>query len=228
MAKLTSTKNDTNLKRNKINWAGGIGFIAATVAFFLIGFFVVGPLLQNGSLPLTEKTAATTPAEPEENLPSEDASSLPSVKVEITEKSPKPPTAVTERKPRETSQETPQEAKPELSVSVQPAPKPQEQSEPSQPKPQAQVQPSLQEPSLGTPTKLFYVRAGVFADRSNAESLSEKLSQSGFTSTISKMSTPEGERYAVQVGAFSDRSNADKLAESLRASGFSANVSASD
>jgi len=71
---------------------------------------------------------------------------------------------------------------------------------------------------------LYRVRAGLFADKANADMLSAKLAAAGFAPAIAQVDKSGQRLYSVQVGAFRSRSSADSLAKSLRSSGFEAVV----
>lgn len=80
--------------------------------------------------------------------------------------------------------------------------------------------PQEKEPSPST-GKLYYVQAGAFEHRDNADALAADLQKEGFRSFVKY----ENKLYKVQVGAFEDRENADKLLQELVKEGFRAFIS---
>jgi N-acetylmuramoyl-L-alanine amidase len=68
------------------------------------------------------------------------------------------------------------------------------------------------------------VRAGIFADKANADALAAKLAAAGFTPSVSQVDRSGRTMYLVQLGAFRNRENAEELVRALRQAGFEAIV----
>jgi cell division protein FtsN len=66
----------------------------------------------------------------------------------------------------------------------------------------------------------YKVQAGLFASRSSADRLAEKLQAAGFETYVKKLTSG----WRVQAGAFKTKAQADRLKASLRAHGFQSKV----
>ena len=189
-----------------------LAFVAAVVIFFLIGFYFIGPWLQGTAGSHNQPSAGHPVAERSDRPAPTESRHAPTISVEINEKTspsrtPIAPQPAAPPQPRIASTQTPppRQQHPEETQSLQP--------------------PTVPEAEPATSRKLYRVQAGLFQDRANAEALSTKLVQSGYSARIVSITADSGEMYSVQVGAFADRANADKLATEVRNSGFQATVS---
>jgi cell division protein FtsN len=199
---------------------------AAAVVAFLLGCYVVGPwatrshttqVLDAPPVSTPSPVALTPVPETEEARPSvaPKQSSTATVRVTLADD----PRERTVPSPKTHNFRNPFE-RPATSPNVQARPK------------SASVTPTV---SNDAPTvkdqhssKLYRVRAGIFADRTNADALATKLSASGFTPSIHQESGSSGTLYAVQVGAYRNKESADTLGNSLKSSGFESYIIVSD
>ncbi len=71
------------------------------------------------------------------------------------------------------------------------------------------------------PADAYYVQAGVFGSRDNADALAKKIREKGFASSVTKVEGTGGKSlYRVIAGTAADRSKAIEISWSLRSKGF--------
>lgn len=215
------TDNDRLLKEAKRRspeqhpLAAAALLLAVTAVCFALGLFVVGPRIKNvkpgvqhpNNQPAEanrEKATAPNPGSVEVvELP---PISRPKVRqTRVTEK-PEPPKHLEASKPA-VNQEHPDE------TSAWSLPEEQPQVENTGPPPPQPI------------SRTYRVQAGVFENLDNAQALSNRLAENGFTPDITTHKDGGRVLYKVQVGAFTDRASADAVAERLRNKGFEAMVS---
>jgi N-acetylmuramoyl-L-alanine amidase len=70
----------------------------------------------------------------------------------------------------------------------------------------------------------FYIQAGYFKSRNNAEGLTEKLKRKGYDSYLATQIKNNSTFYKVKVGRFKARSEAEAEAAKLRSDGYKTRV----
>ena len=80
---------------------------------------------------------------------------------------------------------------------------------------------SLEESDAGG---YFYVQAGYFKSKNNAEGLAEKLKRKGYESYLSTQIRSGAAFYRVKVGRFNTKSEAEALSDKLRSDGYKTKV----
>lgn len=70
----------------------------------------------------------------------------------------------------------------------------------------------------------FRVRAGTFSERTNADALAAKLVQKGYAPAVYQVNVDGQALYSVQLGAFKSKENAEELVNALKQSGFDVTV----
>ncbi|MBI2843701.1 MAG: SPOR domain-containing protein [Armatimonadetes bacterium] len=185
-----------------IRWSA---FVSSLAGMFLLGCFVVGPRLsrlQHAPTPY-ESVVVSEPDAPE-LTPQRVASVIPppSAEVTITERSDAASSAPIREHADSASDPAAQESLSEASQSS--GKTPETESAAAQP--------------------VFRVRAGLFAGRTNANSLAGELRSSGFEATVRTMELSGRKMYAVQVGVFEDRSRAESLAGELSRAGYQSTI----
>lgn len=206
-----------------------VAFIFATVSMFLLGCFVIGPWYKNRhqSVMSTAAPAVTTDAD-SSPLPIPARPSRPA-RPEVTIKEVPQDNSVSDFSAPAEPQETDTITHPPVTDSAEQTATPEGVAA----GPEIQALPEVLPSDTQTETEintsiqpLFRVRAGIFADRANADVLSAKLSSAGFAPAVHHVERSGRQLYAVQLGAFRKRENAEELARSLRDAGFEAGIAA--
>ncbi|MEN6371309.1 MAG: SPOR domain-containing protein [Armatimonadota bacterium] len=213
-----------------------VAFLLATVAMFLLGCFVVGPWYKNHSQAVETCTVvppSLTHDGEDSPLPTPNRSSRTSEdQVSIKEITPSKSAQPAHRDDISISKES---ITPESKSALKPADEASSPSvvstntadsantdinrpSPADSKPESETDISSQQ--------LHRVRAGLFADKANADALSARLSSAGYVPSVHRIERDGRQLYVVQLGAFRSRENAEELAKSLRNSGFEASVAA--
>lgn len=189
--------------------------LAVTAICFALGLFVVGPRIKN------VKPGVQQPTNQPEETSRETATTPNPGSVEVVELPPISRPRVRQTRVTETS-EPPRQ--PEVPKPTPQREHPSETSAWSLPEEQPQIENT--EPAPPQPANRTYrVQAGVFENPDNAQALSNRLAENGFTPDITTHKDGGRVLYRVQVGAFADRASADAMAERLRSKGFEAMVS---
>ena len=191
-----------------------VAFLIAVAAAFLLGCFVIAPLINRMQACRQATTAAGTAPETDvASLPPTGTSvkSPPRVKVTITERPAGPPAAAPPAQPPDNAAHPPTSAASTGPPSV---------SEPVPP-PAAEPEANVNPPGLPS---LHHVRVGIFADKSRAEALAARLTAAGFSPSIQLVDRSGRTLYSVQTGAFASIDNARTQVEDLRRAGFEATV----
>jgi len=204
-----------------------VAFIFAIISMFLLGCFVIGPWFKNRHQ-LAVSTAAPTVTTDADRSPlpvpySSSRAAHPEVTIKEVPQSnsiadsPTP----TDSKDIETDTSAHQQEVDNSEQAPTPLENLNEQDSQATPKDlPADTQPNSEDDASIQP--LFRVRAGIFADKANADALSAKLSSAGFAPAVYHIERSGRQFYAVQLGAFRKRENAEELARSLRDAGFDA------
>ena len=205
-----NNRNESKQERGASRFIRPIAITLAVAAAFLIGCFLVGPLLSRiHPAPITpaDTNLATPPPVAAPNVPitTEPQANEPIAEVNIVEK----PTS-----PFDKYSGTPVGSEPEPPATA------------SQPAPPAIMTPQEppEEPATTNAASIYRVRAGLFMDSTKADALANKLATAGFKPTVHQTERSGQTLYSVQVGAFSVPNNADALADDLRKAGFEATV----
>ncbi len=206
-------------------------FTLSVVAVFLLGVFVVGPLLSHSRQGAVKTVATVAPPDLDPGpvaTPDVPARRPSAPMVTITEgpaEAPAAPSADATPEVTDNQPKSPKAADTTNDLRIQP---PDTLTDQGQSKP-VTVEPKApaSEPTAPAASKtepLYRVRAGLFADRNNAESFAAELAAKGFSPALSSIERDGRVFFAVQAGAFRNRSGADTLAAQLKKAGFPATI----
>jgi cell division protein FtsN len=220
---LPTDQTPTSLRRRKTLRA--IGFLALLIGFFSVGFYLIGPLLQESSAPKPPSAVELTK--------DEEWGQAPAIRV-----SPKEPVApvstsadvqVSEIAPGST--EAPATSAPPPATQLTPnveIPVETSQRAPSPAATEPQRVPAPQPKITAPAPQRFTVQAGIFANRTNAQTVAASLADQGYGATIRQLVRNNETHYQVIVGNPRDRTNAEKLATELRDAGRDVTVVPAD
>lgn len=190
--------------------------MALLVAFFGVGFLLIGPRLRQSAMPLASPTS--TLSDQDKNW------GQAPVPKRQPRREPKPA-------PKDNSGVTVVEVSPSEAASTPEASGVGGQSEPSvdRDSPLARTEPSPaavreQNSPLVSTVDSFVVQVGVFASRTNAEFSTSRLADLGYRASIRRTFRAGQARYQVLVGSPKGRVDADKLASDLKDAGEQAFV----
>lgn len=179
------------------------GFVLVTAAFFLLGLYIIGPLLNTSStLEPTPIATSTLPSDAPHPSPIRPSQHPTVTAVEVAPPSPSDPADHTSQPAHESDYSLSGDTKfpqriPSDASTATPAP---------------------------VPPISYKVQAGAFSSIERAERIVERLKASGFTPTIVKDATDDRILYLVQVGAFRNQDNAEAVADQVRAAGVEAYI----
>jgi len=192
----------------------GAGFLSAMVVLFLVGFYFIGPALHGAgapqSSPQSELTTdgkwgqAPVPPRPAARPKPPTPADKPAVEVEEI-----PADAQASESPdsdivSETEGPTPESPAPETRPAASP---------PDARRPSPELEVSVSQP------RRYYVQAGVYGSRANAQTVVTGLADQGYGAAIRQIVREGVTRYQVVVGNAKSKSEADRLAAELRNAG---------
>jgi len=199
---------DRNLDK-RVMALGVVGFMALTGLFFCLGLYCVGPVLRSHFRPQPEIKPPSAYAPParlhQETPPPPEPERGTILDLEITERS---DTSADERR-RSPSDEGVYQDESGLTVRLEP----EDGDEP--PVGRSGDSSARQE------KRVFRVQAGMFANKTNAESLAADLKANGYKAEVQSVQMEDRTAYRVQLGKYKTREDARELANDLSAKGYS-------
>ena len=217
----------------RITAVGVIGFLGLSGVFFLLGLFCIGPMVksQMRSRAQTPHTVYNPPAHPQTQDTTEpQAKDQQQLDIEITEQA-------SEETPTEDQGLTGDEGvSPENNTitftlepedNSKPAPKPAEPDKPKKASVSKETVP-MEKPRVTTESprsapstdRIYRVRAGTFASRTNAETLRDDLKARGYHPEIRSVQTQGRVLYRVQLGGYRTQEDANELSKDLSDEGY--------
>lgn len=207
---------------------GVVVYTLAALMLFVVGCFVIGPALSR------IRPARTIKVQAPQDQGGVESSDPPSVDRKPTNHT--RPTVVITVRPAEETKPIEKTVPKSTSVSTQTTPETEALATSGASDNNASVTPPTMETPDSPPVEtdepdkttaqasLYRVRAGIFADRANADTLAARLSSAGFAPAVYQVRRDSAIMFSVQLGAFRKRESADKLAQGLRNAGFEATI----
>lgn len=209
--------------------------LVGSIVLFLTAIIVVPAIIETEPVQTQSPIELVVPdrPEPEDIKPAPPVSASVPTDTEIAQNEPEKqaPAPVTEPEPPKTKPED-KPVVPAPKPEAEPKPKPEvKKTEPEPPKP-IEVEPSpVPEPPIASDpiekfaqADVYWVQVVAVKDKARAETLRQKLSESGFEGRIESVSTDKGPVYRVRVGPLAGQNRANEIKQQLKVAGYEGRI----